>query len=68
MPDTGRVRATHVGPEAAEPVRSISAVTKLQDIRQCGPHLLLCGDTLDPQSYKALLGDERADVVTTDTP
>ena len=44
------------------------AVSRIGDLWKCGNHLLLCGDALDPESYNALLGEERADVVVTDPP
>jgi len=68
LSDTAASQATFVEPEMAPRDRSIGAVTKLGDIWQCGPHLLVCGDALDSQTYQALLGDERADVVITDPP
>lgn len=38
------------------------------DLWKCGDHLVYCGDALDPDSYKILLGGARADVVVTDPP
>lgn len=48
--------------------RSSPAITKLGDLWLIGPHKLLCGDALDPESFAALLGGERADLVITDPP
>lgn len=44
------------------------AVTRLGDVWQLGPHRLICGDALEPATYKALLGCERAQMVFTDPP
>jgi len=40
----------------------------LGDIYQLGEHKLICGDSVDPNTYKALLGDEKARLVFTDPP
>ncbi|MBL8706225.1 MAG: ParB N-terminal domain-containing protein [Rhodospirillales bacterium] len=45
-----------------------SPVSKLGDLWELGPHLLLCGDARDPAAYQTLLGTEQADVVFTDPP
>ncbi len=68
LSDAAASQAGHEEPDVRPPNRSIEPVTQLGDIWQCGPHLLICGDALDPKSYQALLGDERADVVVTDPP
>lgn len=44
------------------------AVSQVGDLWQLGPHRLLCGDALRPESYATLLGDERAEMVFTDPP
>jgi DNA modification methylase len=43
-------------------------VTKPGDLWQLGPHRLLCGSALEPASYTALLGDERAQMAFSDPP
>src|SRR5262249_10786705 len=43
-------------------------VTKPGDLWQLGPHRLFCGSALDLDTYKALLGDERAQMVFCDPP
>lgn len=43
-------------------------VSQSGDIWRLGPHRLLCGDATEPEAYKALLRDERADMVFTDPP
>ncbi|MCC6983088.1 MAG: ParB N-terminal domain-containing protein, partial [Bauldia sp.] len=43
-------------------------VSQLGDLWQLGPHRLLCGDALKPESYEALLGAEKAQLVITDPP
>jgi len=42
--------------------------SKLGEIYELGSHRLICGDSTDPETYKRLLGDERADMVFTDPP
>lgn len=64
--------------DAAEPdpqdenIPSVStdapAVTREGDLWLLGRHRLLCGDALDRDSYRQLLGDERASMVFTDPP
>jgi DNA modification methylase len=44
------------------------AVSRLGDLWQLGPHLVLCGDALDAQSYERLLGSTAARLVLTDPP
>lgn len=43
-------------------------ISKLGEIYELGPHRLICGDSTDLDTYKRLLGDERADMVFTDPP
>lgn len=45
-----------------------TAVTQLGDVWMMGPHRLLCGDSLKPESYQRLLGEDKADMVFTDPP
>lgn len=44
------------------------AVSRLGDLWLLGPHKVLCGDALKPESYQHLLGEERARMVFTDPP
>jgi DNA modification methylase len=43
-------------------------ICRLGDLWHLGPHRLLIGDARHPQSYRALLGERRADAVFTDPP
>lgn len=43
-------------------------ITKTGDIWQLGKHYLICGNALEKDVYKALLGDKKADMVFTDPP
>ncbi len=43
-------------------------VSQLGDVWQIGPHRLICGDALLPETYQALLQGEVADMVFTDPP
>ena len=42
--------------------------TKLGDVWQLGPHRLVCGDSLNPETVATALNGERADCVFTDPP
>ncbi len=42
--------------------------SKTGEIYDLGPHRLICGDSTDPETYRKLLVDERADMVFTDPP
>jgi DNA modification methylase len=50
-------------PEAPE-----KAKTRPGDIYTIGPHRLICGDSTDPDTYRRLMGGEKADLVFTDPP
>jgi DNA modification methylase len=52
----------------AIPVLEQTAVSKRGDLWCLGEHRLLCGDALDPDAYRELLGDQRARLVFTDPP
>lgn len=43
-------------------------ISELGDIWVLGRHRVICGDSTDPEVYKALLEDEPADVIWTDPP
>lgn len=44
------------------------AVSRPGDVWDMGPHRLICGDALEPETYRRLLGNERAQMVFTDPP
>lgn len=44
------------------------AISRLGDVWLLGWHVLACGDSRDPATYRALLGDALADMVVTDPP
>jgi DNA modification methylase len=48
--------------------KAIPAITQSGDVWHLGEHRLLCGSALEPDSYKALLGDNRVQMVFTDPP
>jgi DNA modification methylase len=50
------------------PVDVVLAITRPGDLWQCGRHLIFCGDARDADSYRVLLGSERAAVTITDPP
>jgi DNA modification methylase len=74
---TGELDLIILGDEAgtipADP--QCDEVTEVGEIVSCsgdmwllGPHRLLCGDARDPECYRRLLGDEKAQLVITDPP
>jgi DNA modification methylase len=54
--------------EIIERERNEPAITKRGDLWLLGNHRLFCGDSLDEASYAALMGDEKAQMVFTDSP
>ena len=52
----------------AVPEVTDDAVTKLGDVWLLGEHKVICGDATKAEDYKALLGDELADMTVTDPP
>ena len=57
-------------PDPADAVPEVAdrAVTRLGDVWQIGPHRLICGDSLKPETYERLLDGEKAQMVFTDPP
>jgi DNA modification methylase len=62
-------------PAATDPVDDLTglartgpAISRLGDIWELGEHLLLCGDALREESYRQLLKERPAQMVTTDPP
>jgi DNA modification methylase len=66
--------AQNASPDAADdgqdeiPPLDEVVVTQLGDLWELGRHRLLCGDARDLDAYRALLGDERVDLIFTDPP
>ena len=61
--------ATTADPADAIPdVAEGPAVTQLGDIWQIGPHRLICGDSLESETYARLLTGQKAQMVFTDPP
>jgi ParB-like chromosome segregation protein Spo0J len=54
--------------EDAVPEVTDDAVTKPGDVWLLGEHKVICGDATKAEYYKALLGDELADMTVTDPP
>lgn len=62
-----------VKPAKADPADEVPAVaehaiTRIGDIWQIGPHRLICGDALEPDTLARLLAGETAQLVFTDPP
>ncbi len=67
--DEAEARENDPAPEdVVEPPVKGPAVTEPGDLWRLGKHRLLCGDARAPESYAALLGAEKADIVVTDPP
>ena len=62
-PDNPGLTEENAVPEVPE-----NPVSKPGDLWILGGHKLLCGDATQPESYKALLGDELVDMTFTDPP
>ncbi|KVC62690.1 DNA methylase N-4 [Burkholderia ubonensis] len=62
--------ANHGGLTADDAVPEVEEIpmSRAGDIWLLGEHKLLCGDATKTESYRALLGDELADMVFTDPP
>jgi DNA modification methylase len=62
--------ATNDGNDEDEPEITIPPVpvTQLGDLWQLGNHRILCGNSLEDDSYKALLHDKRASAIFSDLP
>ena len=67
---TGAESASKPAPDDAlvAPDQKMAAVSRTGDLWELGKHRLICGDALAPETYAALMGDERADMVMTDPP
>jgi DNA modification methylase len=50
------------------PATADSPVSRVGDLWLLGPHRLFCGDATKEQSYRHLMGDERAQMAFTDPP
>lgn len=46
----------------------LPAFSRAGDIWHIGRHTVICGDSTDPETYRALLGDTRVNLVCTDPP
>lgn len=58
----------HIEEDDFDPLAEVPKRVKLGDLWRLGEHLLYCGDSLDPNSYKTLMGDTKADLTFTDPP
>jgi DNA modification methylase len=54
--------------DAIPEVETCPVVTRLGDIWQIGRHRLICGDSLEAETYDRLLASEKAQMVFTDPP
>ena len=55
-------------PDDRLPAIEGSAISEIGDLWQLGKHRVLCGNSLDPESYKRLLDGTKVDLVITDPP
>lgn len=74
-----QIPSEFASPETDEPVRGHTdedaipepeenPKSKLGDIWQCGDHLVMCGDSTNPEDVAKLMQDDKADLVWTDPP
>ena len=63
LPETDNDPADVVPEVSADP-----PLSKLGDLWVLGRHRVLCGNALDPEAFRMLLGDEHAAMVLTDAP
>ena len=69
LEDADEAKREAAGPEDDLPdLLTGPSVSRPGDLWILGPHLLLCGDALDPSAYKELLDDDKAEFVLTDPP
>lgn len=61
-------KAQESDPADAVPEVHAEAITQTGDVWQIGKHRLICGDSLQEETYKLLLGEKRAQMVFTDPP
>ena len=54
--------------ESPPPDRSRRAVSRVGDVIRIGPHVVVCGDSRDPQTYDLALQGRLANVVISDQP
>jgi DNA modification methylase len=55
--------------EEEEPIDEMTEPrSKFGEVYELGQHRLICGDSTDPETYRALLGKEKADMIFTDPP
>ncbi len=72
--ETGEIDVLLAGDEPAEPEQvpapetDTPPVSRAGDLWYVGPHRLYCGDALDPLSWRALLRDDKAQMVFVDPP
>lgn len=55
-------------PADAVPETAKMVVSRAGDLWRCGAHLIYCGNALDADSYRRLLGGEKARLIFTDPP
>jgi DNA modification methylase len=63
-----------IGDQSEQPENSVPeptsgpAVSRLGDVWMLGKHILVCGDSTDPATYKLLMDDDKAEFIFTDPP
>jgi DNA modification methylase len=57
-----------IDPADAQPEPSTVQVSRFGDLWKLGKHRVLCGDALSQDSYKQLMGDQRASTILADPP
>ena len=54
--------------EVPEPLEKTEMDVKLGDVYQLGEHILVCGDSTDPEVHSRLMGKDKAKLMFTDPP
>lgn len=68
LPDSGANETQVAEDEAPEVDEAAPPKAKLGDIWKCGRHRVMCGDSTNAESIKALIGGAQADMLLTDPP
>jgi DNA modification methylase len=68
LDQAGESKPEGVAPAGVVPEPPPLPVSRRGDLWTLGRHRLLCGDARNPDDYKLLLGDDKADLIFTDPP
>lgn len=66
--ETGGAESEQKDEDESVPEAPEQPVSRLGDVFELGDHRIACGDSTNPATYKALLGDEKAAMSVSDAP